>query len=96
MRDVNAGKPKDQWEPPNGYKSTLANARDAQKSKNNTDKTKIHALIQKEDSDSDSDLSEVGFDIAALRPLPEVVRKYTSGPINAINRSNGPDEHSII
>ena len=65
---------------------------DAQKAKNNTDKTQINAVVPDDDSDSDSDLSEIGFSIAALRPLPKVLRKATSGPINDVNRFNGLDE----
>ena len=44
MRDANVGKPKDQWKPPNGYKSALGKAREAQKAKNNSDKKKINAV----------------------------------------------------
>ena len=93
MRDANVGKPKDQWKPPAGYKSALGKAREAQKTKNNADKKKINAVVPDDDSDSDSDLSEVGFSINALRPLPKVLRKSTLGPINAVNRFNGLDEN---
>ena len=31
MRDANVGNPKDQWKPPEGYKSAIAKVRDAAK-----------------------------------------------------------------
>ena len=93
MRDADVGKPKDQWKPPAGYKPALGETREAQKAKNNADKKKINAVVPDDDSDSDSDLSEVGFFMNALRPLPKILRKPTSGPINAMNRFNGLDEN---
>ena len=100
MADANFGKPKDSWKPPEGYKSALGKARDAQKAKEAKDKKKkkVSAVAQEfvsvEDtaSDSDGDMSERGFSIAALRPLPRIQRKIRLGPINAVNKFRGLEE----
>ena len=43
-------------------------------------------------SDSDGDVSERGFSIAAHRPLPRIQRKIRLGPINAVNKFRGLEE----
>ena len=95
MKDANVGKPKAEWKPPSGYKSALGKARDLQKAKNARDKKKINAFTHEEvmSEDSDSDMSEAGFSIAALRPLPKIRRKPVARTISAINRFQGLDEH---
>ena len=95
MKDANVGKPKDQWKPPAGYKSALGKARDLQKAKNAGDKKKkISAFTHEEvmSEDSESEMSEAGFLINALRPLPKIRRKPIARPINAVNRFQGLDE----
>ena len=94
MADANVGKPKDAWKPPKSYKSALAKTRDAQKAKEGKDKKNVHAMTHDEDtaSDSDGDLSEAGYSIHALRPLPRIIRKPTLAPMNAMNRFQGLDE----
>ena len=87
MADANVGKPKDSWKPPKGYKSALGKARDAQKAEEGKDKKKVHAMTHDEDtaSDSDGDMSEAGFLIHAVRPIPRIIRRSTLAPVNAMN-----------
>ena len=95
MKDANVGKPKAEWKPPSGYKSALGKARDLQKAKKAGDKKKISAFTHEDvmSDDSDSEMSEAGFSIAALRPMPKIHRKPIARPVSAINRFQGLDEH---
>ena len=97
MKKANVGKPKDQWKPPEGYKSALGHARDAARAAEQKSK-KVAALEGGEDSASDdeSDLSSNhggSFRVFALtRALPP--RRSTEPPrICAVNKFAGLDEH---
>ena len=102
MKESNVGKPKTEWKPPKGYKSALAKARDAEKSK--VKKGAVTDIHEADDSASDDDdsYSEVGrsFDIVpvrALTPFKQVTRgtswsdarvktSSTAGKLCAVNK----------
>ena len=83
----NKGKPKNEWKPPEGYKSAIGKARDAArlalknqgaaKPKAKSAPRKVTPLLENVvpeiDDDSDSDFSDVG-DIAVLRRVPRASR----------------------
>ena len=64
MRRANVGKPKDQWKPPEGYKSALGKARDAARAKEK--KPKVASLESGYDTASDDDDCDESGDEAVL------------------------------
>ena len=80
MADANVGKPKDQWKPPEGYKSAIGKARDAARIAQGIKpkvkakpaaRRKVNSVVENDDNDtaSDSDFTEGEGDrpIKALR-----------------------------
>ena len=77
MKKANAGKPKPEWTPPQGYKSALGKARDEAKAK----AKKINSVTDREDdddsaSDDDDAYSQVeqAFSIKALTPFQPITK----------------------
>ena len=60
MKKANVGKPKDQWKPPEGYKSALGKARDLARAAEKKNK-KVAALESGSDTASDDDCDFGGF-----------------------------------
>ena len=89
MRKANVGRPKDQWKPPEGYKSALGKARDAARA--NETKKKVASLESGSDTASDDEYdlaSNPGgsFRVAALTRL-----KPSQPKICHVNKFSGLD-----
>ena len=93
MRRANVGKPKEQWKPPEGYKSALGKARDAARAKEK--KPKVASLESGYDTASDDDDCDFGsahgdgsgtFRVAALTRL-----KPSPPKICHVNKFSGLD-----
>ena len=76
MRKANVGKPKDQWKPPEGYKSALGRARDEARAAEQK-KKKVASLETGSDTASDDDECDFGsehggsFRVYALTRVPK-------------------------
>ena len=92
MAKANVGIPKDKWKPPEGYKSALGRARDADRKR----AQKVSALTtEAEDTASESDVSDsdsINFSIKVMKPVKNgtpLTKAYSA----AAARSNEKDQY---
>ena len=95
MKKANVGRPKDQWKPPEGYKSALGKARDAQRALDR--KKKVAALESGSDTASDDECdfgSEHGGSFVVNGKVTALTRFQPPAPkICTFNKFSGLDVH---